>query len=568
MSFFQSLRVRFLIWITFIFISLVSLASVLVYFAMVEIQKTRIAEMGWALVPLLENEREKIRLVKKAIEEKQPIPQAELQHLEKMMNQIAEKVPYIYNTYLSSTENKFYENKNHILFFVGNKKLYDLGFFAGFVYEAPEIFANATKEAKLGRLGFTPVFTDEFGEWISLLYPVRLENGSDCVFGIDIDYKSFKEIIRQKAIEVVLYLVVFCSILFGILSYLTNLFFKPTRRLVSLVNEIDLEKEIVLEKFDYQKQDEYKILYEQIKKLLERIVIYSQELKNESSRKNLIIEKVSDTSKKIFELTSQIRTNGKEISESSLQTEKLIAELKRLIQENSSKIQKILQSTQNLSAYNRDSQLELQRGTRSISEILKEFTQVKNSTQLIQEFSENLNYSLREINTIMLTLSRISRQTNLLALNASIEAARAGELGAGFSVVADEVAKLAEESSRAVSRTSPIITNIKTLSENLISSIKQALQIFRTTEERVSHFHSIFTNFQNLGGNFNQFLEENENLVNENQQLSNILIEKIENLNRNFQATVEYSSLIQNESVQIQNLGEELETSSKQIFLK
>lgn len=74
MKFFQSLRARFLILIVFIFIVLVLFASLLLYFAMVEIQKVRIAEMGWAIVPLLEDEKEKVLLVKEAIESKKPIP--------------------------------------------------------------------------------------------------------------------------------------------------------------------------------------------------------------------------------------------------------------------------------------------------------------------------------------------------------------------------------------------------------------------------------------------------------------------------------------------------------------
>lgn len=94
--------------------------------------------------------------------------------------------------------------------------------------------------------------------------------------------------------------------------------------------------------------------------------------------------------------------------------------------------------------------------------------------QLVKATGESMRFAIEkvravdEINTLAEAIKQITEQTNLLALNAAIEAARAGEAGRGFSVVADEIRKLAEDSKDAVTRiqstTAVIVESVETLS--------------------------------------------------------------------------------------------------------
>ncbi len=84
----------------------------------------------------------------------------------------------------------------------------------------------------------------------------------------------------------------------------------------------------------------------------------------------------------------------------------------------------------------------------------------------IQGFSKNLN----QINEITGVITSIAAQTNLLALNAAIEAARAGESGRGFSVVADEIRKLAEQSKESLTDIVNLINDISGQTGDMVNT--------------------------------------------------------------------------------------------------
>lgn len=85
-------------------------------------------------------------------------------------------------------------------------------------------------------------------------------------------------------------------------------------------------------------------------------------------------------------------------------------------------------------------------GTESVQLVSDQMSEISSVMQETQGIIDELDKRAEEIDTILTVMNEIANQTNLLALNAAIEAARAGEMGRGFSVVAEEVRKLATQS--------------------------------------------------------------------------------------------------------------------------
>ncbi len=139
-------------------------------------------------------------------------------------------------------------------------------------------------------------------------------------------------------------------------------------------------------------------------------------------------------------------------------------------------------SSENVAA----TQQQITKGAQSQAQMVVEAQKlIQNLSDGIREIKKNAT----DITQVVDIITSIASQTNLLALNAAIEAARAGEAGRGFSVVADQVRKLADESKQAVQRTEAMVSQILRVAETQADSaikVVTAVDSIATVAEETS----------------------------------------------------------------------------------
>lgn len=208
-------------------------------------------------------------------------------------------------------------------------------------------------------------------------------------------------------------------------------------------------------------------------------------------------------------------------------------------------------------------------GIESITELKDKFNNNIEASKSVSGGIDKLTDKSKSIGIIVETITSIAEQTNLLALNAAIEAARAGEHGKGFSVVAGEVRKLAEQSSSAAKEIKKIIDEIRYVIEITEGSVDMANNVIQEANSCLIETEKAFNDINIVANEAVSNTNTLNNFVGEINISKDRVLKSIENissiLEESASSTEEISASSEEQAASVQEVIASIEELNKTI---
>jgi len=253
----------------------------------------------------------------------------------------------------------------------------------------------------------------------------------------------------------------------------------------------------------------------------DEIGVMEKSLQNMAENLRGIISQIASIAGSVSASSEELTASGDQVGKSAEQVGNAIQDVASGAQEQSAQLETAennvtsliksfedVNSETNKMSHQADTVVsEVESGNKAVDKSVSKIERVKDDTTTVSRQINELGKLSEEIGGIIEIIKSIADQTNLLALNAAIEAARAGEAGRGFSVVADEIRELAENSSEATEKIVKLIADIQSNVKNTVSKMNSTEKTVTESVEAINISKNSFTEINSAVKNLNEYIQ-------------------------------------------------------------
>ena len=189
-----------------------------------------------------------------------------------------------------------------------------------------------------------------------------------------------------------------------------------------------------------------------------------------------LVGNVQSTATRVAQTTAKVETTSTELLATSTEQLREIRETGQSVLEMATRINDVSAQAQESASVARQSLEAAESGLTAVQNAIGGMNSIRDQIQETSKRIKRLGESSQEIGEITELIADITEQTNVLALNAAIQAASAGEAGRGFSVVAEEVQRLAERSGDATRQIAALVKAIQTDTQDAVAAMERSTQ--------------------------------------------------------------------------------------------
>lgn len=255
-------------------------------------------------------------------------------------------------------------------------------------------------------------------------------------------------------------------------------------------------------KIEVKSNDEIGVMGSKINNTMNKLRFSISGVKESSAEVSELSNTLTNNSKEMSVAASEVATAIGEIANGAMEQTRQLLDITKQLDMFNVELNDIHDKISNVNISSKTAEDKAVLGKNFIGSLTKSVNDVKQSFIIVTNKINGLGSTVSEIGKITDSINEISEQTNLLALNAAIEAARAGEQGKGFAVVADEVRKLAEESSKSASEIMNLINLVSGETKEVIDTSNEMDELIaeqaNVIEKTIESFDNILRSVQDI----------------------------------------------------------------------